>query len=305
MSVKKSSNQGLSVHLAYTALKILNDNDGKMLLSRLLEEIYKQKSGDIPEAEKSVYEGGRVKWAIKMQFLSDIFVKAGFLRKGGGIWRLTADGRNVLLEGEQAVIEKGKKIYADFLKERQKVKKLDSALADEDKTDSEDESIFDVEQHESNAMESIQKHIRSMLPYRFQDLCAALMRGMNYYVRDIASPGPDGGIDILAYTDQLGGKPPRIKVQVKHESKKSGQPELRQLAGILTDGDIGVFISSAGFASGCRDFARNNLKHLELIDMDIFVDLWQKNYDNLSEEDKSLLPLRSIYFLDKKRVQDE
>ena len=39
--------------------------------------------------------------------------------------------------------------------------------------------------------------------------------------------------------------------------------------------------------------------------MEDFVKLWKKHYDNLSEEDKSLLPMQSIYFLDKKRVGNE
>jgi restriction system protein len=37
--------------------------------------------------------------------------------------------------------------------------------------------------------------------------------------------------------------------------------------------------------------------HVELIDLNRFSGLWQEFYDNLSDEDKILLPLRPIYFL--------
>lgn len=40
---------------------------------------------------------------------------------------------------------------------------------------------------------------------------------MGYYIQSVAPRGKDGGIDIVAYTDPLGAKIPRIKVQVKHK----------------------------------------------------------------------------------------
>ena len=41
---------------------------------------------------------------------------------------------------------------------------------------------------------------------------------MGYHVAWVAPPGKDRGIDILAWSDPLGTRPPRIKIQVKrHE----------------------------------------------------------------------------------------
>ncbi len=43
--------------------------------------------------------------------------------------------------------------------------------------------------------------------------------------------------------------------------------------------------------------ARSFSKHIELIDIERFIELWQEYYNNLSDEKKNKLPLHSIYFL--------
>jgi restriction system protein len=52
-----------------------------------------------------------------------------------------------------------------------------------------------------------------MNPYDFQDLVADLLRAMSYHVTWVSPPGKDGGVDILAWPDALGTRPPRIKVR--------------------------------------------------------------------------------------------
>ena len=300
---KQSKTEWLS-KLAFSVLEVLRDNDGQMALGDLLSEV--EKRGYVPEDQKKTNRAGGVAWRNRLQFRCDRFVKAGFLKKGGGVWYLTADGEKSLSKGEAKVTEIAKEGYDEFIRRRKE--KQTTIVPDLSQDDNDSDSVVstDMEDYQSAAMSEIQSYIRGMNAYEFQDLCAALLRGMNYYVRGVSPPGADGGIDVLAYTDPLGGKPPRVKVQVKHTADaKTGEPALRQLVGLLTEGDIGVFVSSAGFSKGCRDFARNTNKHLELIDLPHFIILWQKHYDNLSEEDKSLLPLQPIHFLDKTRITNE
>ena len=288
--------------LAFIALEVLRDNDGQMALGDLLDEV--EKRGHVPEAQKKRYQDGGLAWRNRVQFRCDHFVKAGFLKKGGGIWYLTADGEESISKGEVAVTKKAKDDYDEFLRRRKQKQAISASTRDSNDSDS--VIPTNIEGYQSMAMKEIQKHIREMGAYEFQELCAALLRGMGYYVRHVTQGGPDGGVDILAYTDPLGGKPPRIKVQVKRTADtKTGEPALRELVGLLTEGDIGVFISSAGFAKGCRNFARNTNKHLELFDLTHFITLWRKYYDNLSEKDKSRLPLQPIYFLDETRAMNE
>jgi restriction system protein len=86
-----------------------------------------------------------------------------------------------------------------------------------------------------------------MNPYDFQELVAGLLRAMGYYVTWIAPPGRDGGLDILAYGDPLGTRPPRIKVQVKRVGQKISSEILRSFMELLGDDDVGLYVSTAGF----------------------------------------------------------
>ena len=109
--------------------------------------------------------------------------------------------------------------------------------------------------------------------------------------------GKDGGIDVIAYQDPLGVKSPRIKVQIKHRESTANVSEIRELMGLLQkEGDIGLFISTGGFTSDAKTTARTSHVHVELIDFDRFISLWQEFYDKLNDEDKDRLRLRPVYF---------
>jgi restriction system protein len=62
------------------------------------------------------------------------------------------------------------------------------------------------------------------------------------------------------------------------------------------DGDVGIFVSSGGFTTDAKTTVCSSHVHVELIDMDRFISLWQEFYGKLTDEDKSLLPLIPIYF---------
>lgn len=122
---------------------------------------------------------------------------------------------------------------------------------------------------------------------------------MGYYTPFVALRGKDGGIDIIAYQDPLGTTAPRVKVQVEHKPT-SAVPvdDIRSLKGIVgREGEVGLSVTSGRFTSDAESFARSADVHIRLIDLNYFVALWQEFYMKLDEEDKSLLPLRPIYFL--------
>lgn len=147
------------------------------------------------------------------------------------------------------------------------------------------------------AIEGLKKQIGLKNPYEFQELIAALLRGMGYYTPFVAPQGKDGGIDVIAYRDPLGTVSPRIKVQIKHRGHMASVQEVRQLMGLLQkDGDVGMFVSSGGFTPDAKTTARGSHVHVELIDLDRFIALWQEFYAKLADEDKAFLPLVPIYF---------
>ena len=295
-------------HFMFIALCMMRDRDGSATVADVFAHIQQHEWMNVPKEDKEgFYANGEVRWKARIHSASYGFRRAEFLRKERGVWYLTAEGEAALDQGEEACIQQMRVLYGQWRQNNRQVDKIALPEADNNAEGSEEVSLAPgVERYQDTAMAGIEEYVRALGPYPFQDLCAALLRGMGYHVRDVAKRGPDGGIDIVAYVDSLGARPPRIKAQVKHHATdKTSVATLSELAGRLNEGDIGLFVSSAGFVAGCRDFARNSGKHLELIDLPRFIELWREHYDELSEEDKSLLPLQTIYFLDERRVTDE
>ena len=152
---------------------------------------------------------------------------------------------------------------------------------------------------QGQASKGIREYIIKKNPYEFQDLVAALLRAMGYYTPFIAPKGKDGGVDIIAYRDPLGTTAPQLKVQVKHYPTSAISVDVvRSLLGVLVkEGEVGLLVTSGTFTSESKKEARNGHRCLRLIDIDEFIDLWIRYYDRMSEEDKALLPIISVYFL--------
>ena len=122
---------------------------------------------------------------------------------------------------------------------------------------------------------------------------------MGYHISEVAKRGPDGGIDIIAYTDPLGTSQPRIIVQVKHRPNDNvSSDEVQKLAGTLKrNTDVGIFVTSGNFSKPAIKEARESREHIELIDFNRLTSLWQEYYSKMDDEQKNLLPLHPIYFL--------
>lgn len=218
-------------------------------------------------------------------------VKAGYLVKKKGVWYLTPEGEEALRLGPDKLLHEASTAYHRWRAEHPVTR--EEEVVEEAPTEA--VSYEDIEQ---KAIEGLQQYINSKNAYEFQDLVAALLRGMGYYTPFVAPKGKDGGVDIVAYRDPLGTESPRIQVQIKHRESSATVQEVRQLMGLLQkEGNVGIFVSTAGFTPEARNAARSSHVHVELIDLNRFISLWQEFYEKLKEEDRSLLPLRPIYFL--------
>lgn len=155
-----------------------------------------------------------------------------------------------------------------------------------------------VEEAEKQSWVEIDAHLRKMRPYDFQELVAALLRAMSYYVSWVAPPGKDGGTDIVALADPLGSRPPRIKVQVKRQQAAVTVDVVRSFMAVLGDEDVGLFVSVGGFTKDAAEEVRTQEKRrVTLIDLGRLFDLWVEFYPKLTDEARQRLPLRPIYFL--------
>jgi restriction system protein len=287
---KPAPSRSLAAKVIHAALSILRDNGKEMPIRDLLAKV--EKAAKLDDWARERYEkSGYVRWQSILHFYSIDCVKAGYLLKKKGVWYLTPEGEEALKLGPEKLLDQAAAAYDMWREEHPKVREEEV----EEEAPAEVVSYDDVEQR---AIEGLQQYINSKNAYEFQDLVAALLRGMGYYTPFVAPRGRDGGVDIVAYRDPLGTESPRIQVQVKHRQSAATVQEVRQLMGLLQkEGDVGIFVSTAGFTPDGRNAARSSHVHVELIDMNRFIALWQEFYEKLKEEDKSLLLLRPIFFL--------
>lgn len=277
-------------------MSILKQNSNQLGSKELLDQV--EAAVELTDWEKERYEKtGYIRWQSILHFYSIDASKAGFIRKNKGIWYLTPEGEEALKKSPENLLHEAKEKYLQW---KRSERPTESEIAEEGPLQSKQYSVISIQQAEEDAYSVIKAFISEKNPYEFQDMVAALLRGMGYYTPFVAPKGKDGGIDIIAYQDPLGAKSPRIKCQVKHRLENPANVrEIRELMGILAkDGEIALFISSGGFSGDAKIFTRDSPTHVELIDLERFIGLWIQFYDKMVDEDKRLLPLRPVYFLE-------
>ena len=282
----------------YTALQVVADNDGVLPSGEVIKQAEARLDLDDYELER-LEKSGYIRWYSVLQFNSVMLTKAGWVRKEGGKWYITEEGSEALKLGREEFVRTGRSLYRSWKKQQNIDSDESEEVEDSGEIDGPDITrLLTYEQAESQANGEIERFVRGLGPYEFQDLVAALLRGMGYYTPFIAPRGKDGGIDVIAYRDPLGTIAPRIIVQVKHRQQKASVQEIRELAGLLgRDGDNGLFVSTGGFTSDAEHEISRSARHMEKMDLEAFIQFWKRHYESLNEADKALLPLRNIMFL--------
>ena len=260
---------------------------------QLIDEV--GKSVEFTPWELETTSHGGIRWQNVYHFSSVDYVKAGYLIKKNSNWYITPEGETALAKNTPEDLHIiAQTAYRQWRNENP----ADNSTDENEDVEEAKEIIINLEELEEQALTGIREYIRKKNPYEFQNLVAALLRAMDYHTPFVAPRGKDGGVDVLAYVDPLGAKTPRIKVQVKHyPDNPIGVKEIRSLVGILRDGDIGLFVTSGTFSPSAKQEASTSKEYVKLIDGDEFITLWQKYYGKMIDEDKNLLPLKSIAFL--------
>ena len=290
---KLSRSRELAAKVIYAALQILKEKGGQAPGRDVVAEV--EKRVQLDEWARATYEkSGYVRWQSILHFFSIDCIKAGYLVKKKGVWYLTPEGENALKLGDTDLLRAAVAAYRKWKGENRPPEDAEDQDVSDEGQQGQEATIHEIEQL---AIEGLNKEINQKNPYEFQELVAALLRGMGYYTPFVAPKGKDGGIDVIAYRDPLGTVSPRIKVQIKHRGSPASVQEVRQLMGLLQkDGDVGMFVSSGGFSPDAKSTARGSHVHVELVDLDRFIALWHEFYPKLTDEDKALLTLVPIYF---------
>lgn len=250
------------------------------------------------EFEQGEYESrpGKPRFDTIIRFKTIGPVKAGWMTKGRSGWQITDEGRAAIEQfaDPNQMWDESNAAYRRWAADQPEV--LDGSDTDVSETVA---FAVTIEQAEETAWTEIEAHVRSMPPYEFQNLVSALLKAMGYHVPWVSPPGKDGGIDIVAYTDALGALGPRIKVQVKrHNSGSIGAADLRSFLAVVGQQDVGIYVSTNGFSVDAQREARaQETRRIMLIDLERLVELWIKHYENLSDVDQAMLPVRPVHFL--------
>lgn len=278
-----------------TVLSELKNLGGHARLKEILERA-EQRLQLTPYELEPYAKSGYIRWRAIVHFYSIDCVKAGFIQKLSGKWSLTAEGEQALNYAPEQFIRSAVEKYRAWKSNRSFNRPESQEATEEDEDQIVRQTAYDQAVEQARA--EIEQHINNLGPYDFQKLVAELLVAMGYHVPFVAPPGRDGGIDIVAYKDPLGVTAPRIKVQVKHREQKLTVREVRELEALLRkDGDIGLVVSSGGFTSEVEREIRASAKHIESLDLDRLVTLWQEHYAQVREAGKLLLPLSRLYFL--------
>jgi restriction system protein len=249
---------------------------------------------ELTDFEKANYPGQDIRRFEKtVRFQTINAVKAGWMVKERGIWSATEDGLSAhsRYSDPTRFMEEAERGYRDWARDRPEQERA----ADEE--DEETAISLTVEKAEEMAWAEVRDHLGSMDPYEFQDLVAGLLRGMGYHVSHVAPRGKDRGIDIIAGSDPLGTRGPRVKVQVKREQSKTDSKSLRAFLSVLRGDDVGVFVTLGGFTSDAADEARSEARRITLLGPDEFFALWVRHYGDIPDEDRRRLPIKEVAFL--------
>jgi len=217
----------------------------------------------------------KVKWLKtipRSAFDQDLLYSFGALSTVCQISRNNAENRIIeLLRKEEFVVDTGKELEVV-------------------------EETIDIEEY---ARDQIAKFIRRKFKgHNLARLVEAILQAQGYVTKK-SSPGPDGGIDILAASGPLGFTTPRICVQVKSSSSQINVKVLRELQGVMTKvrADQGLLISFEGFTNSAIKEARDAFFSMRLWDAGDLINEIFKHYDRFDDELKAELPLKRIWSL--------
>lgn len=139
---------------------------------------------------------------------------------------------------------------------------------------------------------------RKFSGHKLAQLSAAVLQAQGYKVR-VSPEGPDGGVDIIAGKGPLGFESPKLVVQVKSSDSPVSVKVLRELSGVMDafGAESGLIVAWGGFQGQVEKEAARQFFKIRLWDADNLVKMIQENYENLSEDIQSELPLKKIWIL--------
>jgi restriction system protein len=134
--------------------------------------------------------------------------------------------------------------------------------------------------------------------HKLSSLIGAILETQGYKVV-VSPPGADGGVDIVAGKGPLGFDPPRLVVQVKSQDAAIDVSVLRELQGVMRQfsAEQGLLVAWGGVTKALAKEAQRLFFEIRIWDSGEVVKALQQNYDTLSEDIQTEVPLKRIWVL--------
>src|SRR6185437_11599558 len=180
-----------------TALQVLAENDDHLPSRDVIRCV--EQHLQLTDYERETLPKGIARWENALKWYTVDAVKAGWLIKRNGVWYLTEEGKKAIKLDSLTFFKTARQKYREALIARQgsestitiHVDDLEESLEKEAATPR--STVIAVDNARSIARAEFEKHIGALDPYEFQNLIAALLRGMGYYTPFVAPRGKDGG----------------------------------------------------------------------------------------------------------------
>ena len=228
----------------------------------------------LPSGRQTVLDN-RFRWALSTLGYAGLTKR---IRRG--VWRLTEEGQQLLNDPPSRIDLKYLRNHCPAYVEWQAGK---SALSSDDvsSTSPEDESVKTPEEAIEQALGELRgalevemlDRIREASPKFLERLVVDLLIAMGYGGGDATMgrvtgrPG-DGGIDGIIQQDKLGLDEIYLQARRYAENQTVGRSALQQFVGAIdgTGATKGVFVTTANFTKGAKDYVEQSPKRIVLID---------------------------------------
>ena len=285
-----SKSQALGSKVMFAALCLLRDKGCAIKAGEILEVLEHQLLLD-DWARETIESNGLPRWRMYAHFFSVDAVKAGFLAKERGLWRLTSSGEQALELGELGYFLKAQQGYKAW-KATQLAAAGGTAKALADVASAMDVDLdLEVEtappevrlgalkrEVDSALAAEILERVKSCSPAYFERLVVQLLIKMGYggsreEAGQAVGRSGDGGIDGIINEDRLGLD--AIYLQAKRWEGVVGRPEIMRFVGALAGqrANKGVFITTSHFTTEAQDYARSSQYKVVLIGGERLADL--------------------------------
>ena len=172
-----------------------------------------------------------------------------------------------------------------------------------DSSDKDFETTTDIE---LAAKDAIAKHIlQKYQGSAMEELICELLKAKGFTVYH-SPKGADGGKDLLASGGTMGFGSPKICVQVKTQDTPIDRQVLDQLGGVMNKvgAEYGLLISWNGFKTSVEKERGNQFFSIRLWDSNDVINELFDNYEKLSPEIQTEIPLKRIWMLNNDEIDN-